>query len=97
MSLASPRCSPTDLGASFAQGKLIVEEARNTGGIENAVYSRYSKAGYGALMLPMIIGLSCAMQGAQAIGSYWIVWWQVRDPSGIIYHWTFDVLTDSSW
>lgn len=58
------------------QGRLIVNEVREIGSIKSSVYTSYSKAGYGFILLPTIAALCIAAQAAQVLGSYWIVWWQ---------------------
>ncbi|KAL7411550.1 ABC protein [Mrakia frigida] len=62
--------------ARKVEGKLILDEKRETGTIKSSVYSTFSKAGYGNVLIPSILLLCVLMQGSQTLGSYWIVWWQ---------------------
>ena len=54
---------------------LIKEEVRITGKVQKSIYTNYSKAGHGWILLPTIFLLAVLMQGAQSVGAYWLVWW----------------------
>ncbi|KAJ7040911.1 ABC protein [Mycena alexandri] len=63
-------------GTGKIEGKLIVKEARTTGGVAWSVYGYYLKAGGGWLTVPMVVLAAVLMQGAQVVNSYALVWWE---------------------
>lgn len=50
-------------GTGRLEGRLMVSEKRVQGKVSKRVYSKYSKAGRGALMLPLLIATAVLMQG----------------------------------
>ncbi|KAF7319425.1 ABC protein [Mycena chlorophos] len=62
-------------GTGKLEGRLMVKEARTTGGVSWNVYGYFVKAG-GIWRTAMIIFLAVIMQGAQVVNSYSLVWWQ---------------------
>ncbi|KAJ7717861.1 ABC protein [Mycena metata] len=63
-------------GTGKIEGKLIVKEARTTGGVAWSVYGYYLKAGGGWITVPAIVLAAVLMQGAQVVNSYALVWWE---------------------
>ncbi|KAJ7165411.1 P-loop containing nucleoside triphosphate hydrolase protein [Mycena filopes] len=63
-------------GTGKMEGKLIVKEARTTGGVAWSVYGYYLKAGGGWVTVPVIVLTAVLMQGAQVVNSYALVWWE---------------------
>jgi len=61
-----------------AGGALMQTEERNTGAVSWDVVATYLRAGRGNVFIPLVIASLIAMQGAQVLSSYWIVWWQER-------------------
>jgi len=54
-----------------AGAALMQMEERNTGAIEWGVYKAYLKAGYGEVMIPLLVLSLVLMQGATVLSSYW--------------------------
>ncbi|PPQ64144.1 hypothetical protein CVT24_008774 [Panaeolus cyanescens] len=61
---------------AVAGAALMQVEERNTGAISSAVYKEYLKAGYGEIVMPLLLLSLVLMQGATVMSSYWLVWWQ---------------------
>ncbi|CAD6978417.1 unnamed protein product [Tilletia controversa] len=59
-------------------GALMQTEERNTGAVSWNVVAAYLRAGKGNVFIPLVILTLIAMQAAQVLSSYWIVWWQER-------------------
>ena len=56
---------------AVAGAALMQEEERNTGAIEWAVYKTYIKAGYGEVVMPLLVLSLVLMQGVTVLSSYW--------------------------
>lgn len=54
-----------------AGAALMQTEERNTGAIQWDVYKAYLKAGYGEVMIPLLVLSLVLMQGATVLSSYW--------------------------
>jgi len=54
-----------------AGAALMQTEERNTGAIQWDVYQTYIKAGYGGVMIPLLVLSLVLMQGATTLSSYW--------------------------
>jgi ABC-type multidrug transport system ATPase subunit len=50
---------------------LMQTEERNTGAIQWDVYQTYIKAGYGGVIIPLLVLSLVLMQGATVLSSYW--------------------------
>ncbi|KAK0538980.1 hypothetical protein OC842_001103 [Tilletia horrida] len=59
-------------------GALMQTEERNTGAVSWDVVATYLRAGRGGFFIPLVVLTLIAMQGAQVLSSYWIVWWEQR-------------------
>ncbi|KAK7018185.1 ABC protein [Favolaschia claudopus] len=70
------RKSERSKGTGKIEGRLMVKEARTTGGVAWSVYGYYIKAGGALLMTPLIILAATLMQGSAVANSYVLVWWQ---------------------
>jgi hypothetical protein len=55
---------------------MMQAEERNTGAVALDIYKDYIKASRGEIVLPFLVFSLLLMQGANIIGSYWLVWWQ---------------------
>ncbi|KAK0469912.1 ABC transporter, partial [Desarmillaria tabescens] len=55
---------------------LMQAEERNTGAISWSVYKRFSDAGRGRVVLPILFFSIVFVQGAMVMASYWLVYWQ---------------------
>ncbi|TFK72957.1 ABC transporter [Pluteus cervinus] len=64
---------PTVAGPGIMQA-----EERNTGAISWQVYKEYSRAGNGAVVLPLLVLGIVLLQTATVMSSYWLVYWQER-------------------
>ena len=65
-------------GADKAPKKIkaiMQEEERATGSVGAHVYGQYFKAAKGYYTVPLLFLSLVAMQTAQVVGSYWLVWW----------------------
>ncbi|SCZ99314.1 BZ3500_MvSof-1268-A1-R1_Chr7-2g09480 [Microbotryum saponariae] len=62
---------------SKKKGKgLMQEEERATGAVDGGVYMAFLRAAKGHVTVPLLILSLALAQGAQVLGSYWLVWWQ---------------------
>ena len=52
---------------------LMQAEERNTGAIQWDVYRTYIKAGYGEVMIPLLVLSLMFLQGTNVLSSYWYV------------------------
>ncbi|KAE8210857.1 hypothetical protein CF327_g5323 [Tilletia walkeri] len=68
----------TRLEEKAKAGALMQTEERNTGAVSWNVVASYLRAGRGNVFIPLVILTLIAMQAAQVLSSYWIVWWQER-------------------
>ncbi|SCV70703.1 BQ2448_3465 [Microbotryum intermedium] len=55
---------------------LMQEEERAIGAVDGGVYMAFLRAAKGAITVPLLILSLALAQGAQVLGSYWLVWWQ---------------------
>nr|CRX78939.1 hypothetical protein ls5930a1_00008 [Leucosporidium scottii] len=55
---------------------LMQEEERATGSVGGAVYMKFVRAAKGHITVPLLLASLILMQGAQVVGSYWLIWWQ---------------------
>ncbi|KAF7332750.1 ABC protein [Mycena kentingensis (nom. inval.)] len=62
-------------GTGKLEGRLIVKEARTTGGVSWSVYGHFAKAG-GIWRVGLVLAAAAFMQGAQVVNTYTLVWWQ---------------------
>ncbi|KAJ7064111.1 ABC protein [Mycena amicta] len=62
-------------GTGKLEGRLMVKEARTTGGVSWSVYGYSMKAG-GVWRVIVVFFMAAIMQGAQVANSYSLVWWQ---------------------
>ncbi|KAJ6454129.1 ABC protein [Mycena sanguinolenta] len=65
-------------GTGKIEGRLMVKEARTTGGVAWSVYGYYMMAGGGWLTVPVIVLAAVLMQGSAVANSYVLVWWQAN-------------------
>ncbi|KAJ7224976.1 ABC protein [Mycena haematopus] len=65
-------------GTGKIEGRLMVKEARTTGGVAWSVYGYYMMAGGGWLTVPIIMLAAILMQGSSVANSYTLVWWQAN-------------------
>ncbi|KAJ7064091.1 ABC protein [Mycena amicta] len=63
------------VGTGKLEGRLMVKEARTTGGVSWSVYGYSMKAG-GVWRVIVVFFMAAIMQGAQVVNSYSLVWWQ---------------------
>jgi len=54
-----------------AGAALMQTEERNTGAVQSGVYNAYIKAGYGEVMIPLLVFSLVLMQAATVLSSYW--------------------------
>ncbi|SCV70702.1 BQ2448_3464 [Microbotryum intermedium] len=57
---------------------LMQEEERAIGAVDGGVYMAFLRAAKGAITVPLLILSLALAQGAQVLGSYWLVWWQEK-------------------
>ncbi|SGY78695.1 BQ5605_C008g04915 [Microbotryum silenes-dioicae] len=65
---------------------LMQEEERATGAVDGGVYMAFLRAAKGHITVPLLILSLALAQGAQVLGSYWLVWWQedrFHSPNGL--------------
>lgn len=63
-------------------GKTIESEERNTGAVDGHVWVSYIKAGYGWIIVPIVILAGSCMQASTNLSSYWVIWWQDWEEKG---------------
>ncbi|KAF7295535.1 ABC protein [Mycena indigotica] len=62
-------------GTGKLEGRLMVKEARTTGGVSWSVYGYFMKAG-GVWRVVIVVLMATIMQASQVVNSYALVWWQ---------------------
>ncbi|KAM0751625.1 P-loop containing nucleoside triphosphate hydrolase protein [Meredithblackwellia eburnea MCA 4105] len=66
----------TDEGPVKKKKSLMQEEERKSGAVSGAIYRKFLKAAKGHITVPLLLVSLVLMQGAQVLGSYWLIYWQ---------------------
>ncbi|KAF8317717.1 ABC protein [Clavulina sp. PMI_390] len=70
------KAKSTTMGTKSSPKVLMQKETRRTGQVKSDVYKSYFVSGGGIPVFILVFGCIVITQGAQVVGSYWLVWWQ---------------------